>query len=116
MAGRMKRNLDPVAGQDLAVSRRLDGDVAQTLAQDRGGLAMADIDLRAGARVIGMGVGDEGARDWAPRVDVKVASGAIEPAVGCCDEVQGASCVMWTACLSNMGLAVGFGFHRSHGF
>ena len=82
MAGGMKRNLDPVARQDLAVRRRLDRDIAQTLAQDRRRVAMADINLRAEARVIGMRMGDDGARDGAPGIDVKIARGAIEPAVG----------------------------------
>ena len=37
VAGRMKRHLDPVAGQDLAVRGCLDRDVAQSLAQNRRG-------------------------------------------------------------------------------
>ena len=82
VAGRMKRKLDPVARQDLAVSRRLDRDVAQALAQDRRGVAMADINLRAVARVIGMRMGDDRALNRAPGIDVKVARGAIEPAFG----------------------------------
>ena len=82
MARRMKRNLDPVARQDLAISRGLDRDVAQALAQDRRRVAMADIDLRAEARVVGMRMGDDRARNGAPGIDVKVARGAIEPAVG----------------------------------
>ena len=92
MAGGMKRKLDPVARQDLAIRRRLDRDVAQALAQDRRRVAMADIDLRAEARVIGMRMGDDGARNRAPGIDVKIARGAIEPAVGGSDEVQG--CVL----------------------
>ena len=82
MARRMKRKLDPVAGQDLAVGRRLDRDVAKALAQDRRRVAMADINLRAEARVVGMRMGDDRARNGAPGIDVKVARGAIEPAVG----------------------------------
>ena len=78
----MKRKLDPVARQDLAVGRRLDRDVAEALAQDRGGVAMADINIRTEARVVGMRVGDDCARDRAPGIDVKIARGAIEPAVG----------------------------------
>ena len=82
VARRMKRKLDSVARQDLAVSRRLDRDVAQALAQDRGGVAMADINIRAEARVVGMRVGDDGARNRAPGIDVKIARGAIETAFG----------------------------------
>ena len=82
MAGGMKRNLDPVARQDLAVRRRLDRDIAQALAQDRRRVAMADINIRAEARVIGMRMGDDGARDGSPGIDVKIARGAIEPAFG----------------------------------
>ena len=82
MAGGMKRNLDPVARQDLAVRRRLDRDIAQALAQDRRRVAMADINLRAEARVVGMRMGDDGARDGSPGIDVKIARGAIEPAFG----------------------------------
>jgi hypothetical protein len=50
---------------------------------------MADIDLRSVTRVIGMRMGDDGARNGAPGINVKVALGAIEPAVGRSDEVQG---------------------------
>ena len=82
MAGGMKRNLDPVARQDLAVRRRLDRDIAQALAQDRRRVAMADINIRAEARVVGMRMGDDGARDGSPGIDVKIARGAIEPAFG----------------------------------
>ena len=89
VARRMKRKLDPVARQDLAIGRRLDRDVAQPLAQDRRRVAMADINLRAEARVVGMRMGDDGARNRAPGIDVEVARGAIEPAVGGSDEVQG---------------------------
>ena len=82
MARGMKRKLDPVARQDLAIGRRLDRDVAQALAQDRRRVAMADVDIRAEARVVGMGMGDDRARNGAPGIDVKIARGAIEPAVG----------------------------------
>ena len=84
----MKRNLDPVAGQDFAVSRSLDRDVAEALAQNRGRVAMADVDFRAEAGVVGMGMGDDGARNRPPGIDVKVARGAIEAAVGRNDKVQ----------------------------
>jgi hypothetical protein len=78
----MKRKLDPVARQDLAIGRSLDRDVAQALAQDRRSVGMADVNLRAEARVVGMGMGDDGAGNRAPGIDVKVARGAIEPAFG----------------------------------
>ncbi len=78
----LKRNLDPIACQDLAVRRRLARDIAQTLAQDRRRVAVADINVRAEARVVGMRMGDDGARDGAPGIDVKIARGAIEPAFG----------------------------------
>ena len=82
MARGMKRNLDPIARQDLPVSRRLDRDVAQALAQDRRRVVMADINLRTEARVVGMRMGDDRARNGTPGIDVKIARGAIEPAVG----------------------------------
>ena len=82
MASGMKRNLDPVARQDLPISRRLDRDVAEALAQDRRRVAMADINLRAEARVVGMRMGDDGARDGTPGIDVKISRGAIEATVG----------------------------------
>ena len=63
VARRMERKLHPVARQVLPVSRRLDRDVAQPLAQDRRGVAMADIDLRAVAGVVGMRMRDDGARN-----------------------------------------------------
>ena len=82
MARGMKRKLDPVARQDLAVSRGLDRDVAKALAQDRGGIAVADVNLRAEARVVGMRMRDDGALNRAPGIDVKVARSAIEAAIG----------------------------------
>ena len=78
----MKGKLNSVARQDLPVSRRLDRDVAQALAQDRGGVAMADINIRAEARVVGMRMGDDGAGNRAPGIDMKIARGAIETAFG----------------------------------
>ena len=81
MARGMKRKLDPVARQDLSVRRGLDRDVAEALAKYGRRVAMADINLRAEARVVGMRMGDDGARDGSPGVDVKVARGAIEAAV-----------------------------------
>lgn len=49
---------------------------------------MADVNIRAEARVIGMGVGDDGALNRAPGIDMKVARRAIEATVGGNDEVQ----------------------------
>src|SRR5580704_9604592 len=98
MARGMKRKLDPVARQDLPVGRRLDRDVAQALAKYGRRVAMADVNLRAKTRVIGMRMGDDGARDGSPGIDMKIARGAIEPAVGGSDEIQGcAFCEGWTA-------------------
>ena len=88
VARRMERDLDAVAGQDLAVSRGLDRDVAEALAQDRRGVAMADIDVRPEPCVVGMRMGDDRARDRAPRIDVKIAGGAIKAAIGRNNEVH----------------------------
>ena len=82
MARGMKRNLDPVPRQDLAIGRCLDRDVAKALAKDRRRVAVTDINLRAEARVIGMRMGDDRSRNRPPGINVKVARGAIEPAVG----------------------------------
>ena len=54
----------------------------------RRGLAMADVKVRAEAGVIGVGVSDERPRDGAPRIDMEVARGAIEAAIGRNDEVH----------------------------
>ena len=98
MAGGMKRKLDPVARQDLPVGRRLDRDIAQALAKYGRRVAMADINLRPETRVVGMRMGDDRARDGSPGIDMKIARGAIEPAVGGSDEVQDcAFCEGWTA-------------------
>ena len=82
VAGGMKRKLDSVARQDLPVSRHLDRDIAKALAKDRRRVAVADINLRAEARVVRMRMGDDGARNRAPGINVKVARGAIESAIG----------------------------------
>ena len=89
MAGRVERDLDAVARQDLAIGGRLDGDVAEALPEDLRGRRMADIDLGAEAGMIGVGVGDDRAGNAAPRIDMKVARGAIEAAIGRRDEVHG---------------------------
>ena len=82
MARGMKRKLDSVARQDLAIGGRLDRDVAKAFAEYRGRVAMADVNIRAEARVVGMGMGDDRPRNGAPGIDVKIARGAIEPAFG----------------------------------
>ena len=45
MAGRVERDLDAVAGQDLAVVRGLDRHVAEAFFQDRRGQRMADVEV-----------------------------------------------------------------------
>ena len=82
MARGMKRNLDPVARQDLAIGRCLDRDVAKALTKDRRRVAVTDIHIRAKARVIGMRMRDDRALHRPPGIDVKVARGAIETTVG----------------------------------
>ena len=85
----MERYLDAVASELRAVIDRLDRDVAETPTQDRRGVSMADVQVRAGARVIGMGVRDQRPSDRARWIDVKVARGTIEAAIGRNDEVHG---------------------------
>ena len=88
MSRRMERKLDPVAGQDLAVGRGLDRDVAEALAQDRRRVLMANIDLGAEPRVVGMPMCDHRPRDGAPGIDMEIAGGAIKAAIGRNDEVH----------------------------
>jgi hypothetical protein len=61
---------------------RLDPDIAEAFAQDRRRVAMADTSRGAETRVIGIGVGNDCALNRALRIDVKVARGAKEPAIG----------------------------------
>src|SRR4051812_46789152 len=83
----MQRYLDTVDGKWLAIGNRLNsGIVAQagtqhTLAITRGQVAMA-----APASMIAMGVCDNGALNWTPRVDIKIASGAVEPTISELDQ------------------------------
>ena len=88
VAGRVERDLDAVPGQDLAIGRRLDHDLAEPPAKDRGGERMADVDIRPEARVVGVAMGNHRARDGPPRVDMKIAGLAIEAAVGRSDQVH----------------------------
>ena len=90
MARRVERNLDAVAGKDLAVLRRFDGNLAEAFLKDRRGVTVADIDVRPEPRMVGMAVGDHRARDRAPGIDMKIAGGAKEAAIGRNDEVHGA--------------------------
>ncbi len=85
---RMERNLDAVTGQRLAVSDRLDRDVAEPPAQERRTVAMANVEVRAGTGMVAVRMGDQRPADRAPRIDVKVARGAIEAAIGRDDEVH----------------------------
>jgi hypothetical protein len=88
MARRMERDLDPVAREPLAIGDRFDCDVAEALPQDRGRVPLTDVDVRPEPRMIAMRVRDERPRNGAPRIDVEIAGGAIEAALGWNDKVH----------------------------
>ncbi len=88
MAGGVERNLDAVAAERLAIFHRLYCDVAETLAQDRRGRAVAQVDVGAGSRVVAVRMGDHRPPGGAPGIDMKAASSAIEAEVGADDEIH----------------------------
>ena len=68
------------AGQDalrLAVFHALQVDLAQADAQHALGGAMRQIVRMTGARMVAVGMGDDGAIDRAPGVDVEIANGTV---------------------------------------
>ena len=82
MAGGMKRHFDVAKAQALAISQRLcrAGEIfAETKAHDVQRLSRRQHRAMTGAGVIGMGVGDHGARDRPRRIDMKISGRAVKP-------------------------------------
>ena len=81
MPGRMEGNIDSIAGQRFPVADRLYRHVAKALLEERRSLLMANVDLGAEAGVIAMRMGYQRPPDRPPRINVKLADGAIKPPV-----------------------------------
>ncbi len=76
MAGRVKRDPDSVHRDGLAI--RDAGDVglaAEARSEEAGARFGTEIGLRTGARMIAVGVRDQGTGHPAPRIDVEIARG-----------------------------------------
>ena len=85
MAGGHQRDLDAVALDRLAVAHgfcRAGEILAIARGHDREGLRRRHHRAVAGARVVGMAVGDHRARHRPHRIDVEIARRAIEPGRG----------------------------------
>ena len=90
VAGGMEGNADAVQIDGLAIFQRVDGCAfAHASAQDVEAVLGGEISLRAGAGVVGMGVGDDSSGHRAPGVDVEIADGAIEAGAGVNDKRVG---------------------------
>ena len=82
MACRVERDPRIADLPHLAVADGVERDVPQPVAHHRGGQIGGEVRPVPVAGVIGMAVRDQRPRDRAPRVDVKIACGAIEPLWG----------------------------------
>ena len=90
MAGGMKGDADAASAENVAIGDGLDGDVrAEPLSQDGRAVALADVKLSAGARVIAMAVRDQRPADRAPGVNVEIAWLTIQAILCDNDKVHG---------------------------
>ena len=78
VAGRMQGNSDAVDLDGLGIGGAAHVDLAEAAAQDGYAVVVAEIGLRAETRVVAVAVGDDGAGDGAPGVDVEIARRAVE--------------------------------------
>ena len=89
MAGRVQAQAHALQIDRLAPGQRLQVDVAQARAQQARAFGAAQVVAVAGARMVGMGMGDDGALDRPPRVDVEVARRAVQALRPQLDQVVG---------------------------
>ena len=80
MPGRVERNGDPPVHHALAPAHPLHLDVAQARPQHAHRSGRREVMAMAGAGVVCVGMGDDGAIHGAPGVDVEVARRAVKPA------------------------------------
>jgi len=66
----------------FSVADGVEGDITKTVPHDRGGGLGCQVGGMAGAGVIGVAVRDERALHGAPRIDVEIASGAVDTGFG----------------------------------
>jgi hypothetical protein len=89
VAGRMQAHARVADGHRLAPVEAGDVDAPEARAQHADAALRGQVVAMAGARVVGVGVRDDGALDLAPRVDVEVAGRAIEALRAPDDQVSG---------------------------
>src|SRR6056297_1484042 len=82
MARRVERHPRLADLPRLAVADGVERDIPQPVAHHRGSEIRCEIGPMPVAGVIGMAVGDQRPRDRAPRVDVEIAGGTVEPLWG----------------------------------
>ena len=78
MPCRVQADAHPLPVQRLAPGQGLQADIAEPHAQQSGAFGAAQVVSVPGPRMVGMGMGDDGAINRAPRVDVEVADGAVQ--------------------------------------
>ena len=78
MAGRVQADAHALPVQRLAPGQGLQADIAEPRAQQAGAFGAAQVVPVPGPRMVGMGMGDDGAIDRPPGVDVEVAGRAVQ--------------------------------------
>ena len=78
MPGRVQADAHAVPVQRLAPGQGLQADIAEPRAQQAGAFGAAQVVPVPGPRMVGMGMGDDGALHRPPRVDVEVAGRAVQ--------------------------------------
>ena len=79
VAGRVQADAHAVQHHRFAIFKPLQRDVAQPCAQHAGADGGGQVGTMAAARVVGMGVGDDGALHRPPGVDVEAPGSAVQP-------------------------------------
>ena len=88
-------------------------DLSEAMPRDGCGACCGEVALHARAGVVAVAVGDQGAVNGLPRVDVKIASGAVDSAVGEGEDVghgrDDRACGTWVTGLAVEGAVKGIG-------
>ena len=88
VAGRHERHAHTVARQRLPAAQAVDrGPGAEARAEHEFSRRAAQVTVAPGARVVGMGVGDDRPRHAPPGIDVEVTGGAVQPRLGDLEKV-----------------------------
>jgi len=103
MAGRVQRYLHLPQAERHALDVRLHRHVTQAPAQDRQAAFAAVVLAHARTGMVAVAMGDDRARYRSPRVDMKIAGGAVQPLRAQHHQIVVACHVVTVACVSCRG-------------